>query len=580
MDNDSHLIRDILELDQHLSKSTIATLLTTSSSLFVKKGDTDKPQDSMSTSFVESITSLIRTFFSAKLDDNSGLAQYSMELSFIGAILPLVSNVRGSNLLQETIDFCALNLSSCNDPSQLVYVLEKLFEHQTQQQLQQLPGQSLFRLWYSLLKHKDSDVKIMKSILEQIMSTVLMNYEDNALNAAQILSKMRHALRQNDVNSTISVGALDPLFLISLVTVDASTFIPPCLQIAMETNDNTDVMATIILQINAQKPHLIELPSIAIETTIHSFVTAIADGNRNITILVFHALNSMLSYDQLSLSIFEKIYLVAPAFFQGLRKKRKNGNVSCKELSFLEFMNNCISTKQLHGVRDSIAALVLMHYSLSLLQILKSSENEDNCYTFLSQVIQTIKSLNENEVFSVKASLIKKIMVACLKFGIQGDSRCSTQCILIVRLLLLVSTPSIKDHKEGILMPHQIFAMSISHSNFLHLATKKNSPSRRELISLLIYCVDFSKKDIGFLDWKKISALLAGFNASLDHDDLLLRRLLYLYEHHVSQIVSNAYCMMIIDLNTNLYLTHNRVVLHDRSQICIVSLIFSGDRNS
>jgi len=175
--------------------------------------------------------------------------------------------------------------------------------------------------------------------------------------------------------------------------------------------------------------------------------------------------------------------------------------------------------------------------------VLKSSNDAhyEGSNQFLLIVIDTLNSMDVAVLAKAMPSDINKMMLSCMKYGIKSIESISPYCLVIVRLLLILLSQLGEggfNNKEQVFKPHHIFAMCFSHSNFETMAMKSNDPSRRELISLFICCLALDSPKVVPLQWEKISALLVGYDASLNEDDQLLLRFLFLYERNFGETVS------------------------------------------
>lgn len=168
-------------------------------------------------------------------------------------------------------------------------------------------------------------------------------------------------------------------------------------------------------------------------------------------------------------------------------------------------------------------------------QLRKGKEKESRIMLeAILSLITVIDSMKEQYVPMHDSDAIKRMLINCLKHGIndEGDSQITMLCLIIVRQIIVVffdDKSSLKNSKS-ILHPHQVFAMVVKHSNFEQVAMKIDSETRRELISLLICCLVLDTEHSCDLNMCDILTLFRGFTASLNYPDILLRRLVLLYE--------------------------------------------------
>ena len=122
---------------------------------------------------------------------------------------------------------------------------------------------------------------------------------------------------------------------------------------------------------------------------------------------------------------------------------------------------------------------------------------------------------------------LQGILIVCLKFGIGlDDAQISPQCLEISRIV--ISNAYTNEKEIHCFTPHQVHSMILTHSNFPKVAGQR-SETRKHLLSLLITCVSLNNDKFDF-NGEHLAPLLMAFNASVSQEDLLLRRLLSLYE--------------------------------------------------
>ena len=525
----------------------MSIFLMITSSFVANEHDTQSTTPSrLSSSYMDIICSLFKRFYGTGGIDLEQMQTFSSELSFTSAILPMMPPDRLGTLLRPIVNFCARIVSTDTQASPIIHLLQKILQSQSEQYLHDLPTKSVFSLWQMFSKSKDPAIVSARTSLESSMVKLLLNYEDYGLNAAHLISDLQSqpiepiidTLFRNGKNNVESIK-----FLIALITFDASMFVTPIINRLQEESDDSsildDIIGTAIIETNLQKSCENILQSYTIERTLKRFSTLMVQRKVYSFGTTIKAMDSLLSNGSLNRDSFQNILNITPNFLQALRKCRQNGILTILEMEFLDFMTNVVTSNKLKGEAQKIAAMLLTHLGSSSSKVLKSASSEEEvCVSFLLISAEVLKSLTIEGVQSVKPSIVKRMMISCLKLGIQSDGSISTHCLVIVRLLLVLVWDSDANYKEELFQPHQIFAMTVSHSNFTSLAMVSNCPTRRELISLMICCVSLDGEKIMPLESEMCSALLVGFNASLDADDCLLRRFLFLYENNVNNYVS------------------------------------------
>lgn len=160
--------------------------------------------------------------------------------------------------------------------------------------------------------------------------------------------------------------------------------------------------------------------------------------------------------------------------------------------------------------------------------------------SLLMQLLERISDFDQ-DIVSSHSSVVEKIIVTCLKYGIMEADDKNTclingECLKTVRLILKES------HDNGAsligITPGQIHSMVISHSSFqgaisgkdYHAPLPSNGVTQQmELIRLLTFCVSIDSQHVKLDDatWTMISS---AFNASTTCTDKMFRQLIYLYE--------------------------------------------------
>ncbi len=189
--------------------------------------------------------------------------------------------------------------------------------------------------------------------------------------------------------------------------------------------------------------------------------------------------------------------------------------------------------------------------------MLRTKESEaafavDSLVGILSTSIAKVETFDENTIL-MSTCVVDNCIAACLKYGMmeQHDlTMCSIfgGCLKIVRLLMG------KGHGRtqlGRLTPLQVHAMTVSHSSFQHSISQRRSALFREgfgmtvnqpefcnglsrqleLIRLLLCTVSLDASNVK-IDTDTWTVILSVYNASTDLVDVMLRRLLFLYERN------------------------------------------------
>ena len=480
------------------------------------------------------------------------LEQILTQLAFASGMLPLIPSNRLGPLLRPIVDCCALMVSSNSYPITHVVpfldLLPKILRAQSSQLLQDLPVGSIFSLWKALSGKDSKDPIIIstKILLEHIMAELLNNYENYGLNGALLMSNLLNTTAGVTTEIAFINSTKDHKFLLSLLLFDASIFSKPIVNRLQDENDNSGywdpVIYTIVEQVNSQKSCQGIVPSYAIDATVKRLETITIDSEDTFFHSFIIAMGSLMSNGRMNSTMFGKILNRSPVFFRTLRKLRHNGIPTTAEMEFLDFMRNAALLEELREKTLPIIAMSLTHISSSLAKVLKSADtNQEACNKYLMITVDMLHLLDAKTITSIQSSVVKRMVVTCLKFGIQCNAAVSSHCLVVIRLLLtiLYSESHLDEkYKDDLFLPHQIYAMAVSHSNFPNLAMTSNSATRRELIALMICCVTLDGDNIMPMSWDILSALLTGFNASLNKDDRLLQRLIYLYESCANKAVS------------------------------------------
>lgn len=493
------------------------------------------------------IYSLLEKFFVMIDATNIQIEQVSSQLSFVSAVIPLLPPDKLGLLQRSILELCASHVSS-NEliAIQLINLLLKTVNYHSTDLLQGISSKSIFLLWHTFSDNisTHSSIVSVRNVLELAMAQLLLNCETHGLNTAQLLTY----IRCQNIEHVIELSMKNHnhhndkhAFLNALLSYDASLFALPIFKLLQEGKAKNlecdDVISKAIIELNSQScPHT--LPSVAIDASVKGLTSLMTLKKGYAFGLYLSAMESLVTKGQLTSETYSTILTKSADFLQVLRKRRKNGILTNIELEFLTFMRNVLFSEKLQNESLQTPSIMFNHFSASLLKVLKSSKsNEKHLSKFLLIAIDALNSLDGKALESMDPSDVNKMMVSCLKFGISIDPIFS-HCLVIVRLLLVNLAQSEGRTKEELFHPHNIFAMSFSHSNFESTAMTINNPTRRELLSLLICCLALGGPKIVSVEWEKISALLVGYNASLSEDDRLTRHFLFLYEHNFGDTVS------------------------------------------
>ncbi len=496
-------------------------------------------------------------FFETVSGQNQNLENFSKQLAFVRGIIPFVPSSTLASISRPIVDLCAVTLCSNSSTSTqtvpLLYLLNKVLKCQTDKLLQNLPVGSIFSIWrdFALEEEETDSVKIsIRKLIEGIMAKLLNRYEDFGLSAATLILSLQHeTLAPGNTVLFRRSGSgpdTDPQFLSSLLFFDSSMFAKKIVHHIEKDNGESgiwdEVIVTLIIQALSPKSCPDNAPSLsfAISALSKRLITIMSSTKDNSFSSIIDAMKSLVVNGRMNHKMFEKILIKSSKFLQTLKKYRRNGMPTEKEMEFIHFLRIAASCKELKNQTPTTIDVVLTHISSSLPKVLKSM-HEEICTDLLSIITDVIKTLDTKIVITTKSSVIKRIMVTCLKFGIQSDGAIPSDCLRIVRLLLTALYSENKfdeNYKKDLFRPHQLYAMAISHSNFETLAMANRSATRRELISLMITCVALDNSNIMATKWDTFSALLTGFDAGLSEDDCLLRRFLFLYESSVNDRVS------------------------------------------
>ena len=192
----------------------------------------------------------------------------------------------------------------------------------------------------------------------------------------------------------------------------------------------------------------------------------------------------------------------------------------------------------------------------------------DSLVNTLSISIAKFEAFDEKTI-AMSPYIIDNCIVACLKYGImeQHDSTMYSifgGCLKIVRLLMGMGHGRTQ---LGRLTPSQVHAMAVSHSSFQHSMSQRRSElfqggfgmtinqpefcyglSRQlELIRLLLCTVSLDASNVK-IDTDTWTVILSVYNASTDLADVMLRRLMFLYERNrcCQDEVSPAWMFLVV----------------------------------
>lgn len=541
-------------LDTVKPLSKLAILITLVSS--VQEKDCEKRVTKSEKSSSHSINLIQKHLITCLKYLNSGSAPHAKEstmLAYITTILQHSPYCRIGEILQPILEYCIHKFSSSSKEirniSSLLNAILKNTHKDSSYFFYGTNLQSVFHLWKVLAEiEKEQDEARYVSLmvmLEALMGEVLLNYEGYGIASSCLMNSIeKEVISSNDhllwsakhIESDLSTNTIPKSqFLISLASHDASKLYLSMKRHAKDMNDADkdwdDLVATMIIQGHAQKPST-SIPNSLIEAAINIFQQKMTNNKDKSFGTIMQALEFLVKSGNVGLKSFSQILKRAPIFLQRARKTRTAGALWTKEVEFLNLLLLAASSDSLEEVRNRTVKLALVHVTSSLLKVLKSDDNSaGNLAKFLSTIIEILKLSHEDILQSLDSSALKKMMIACLKFGIEAEMDITSKCLIIVRVLLgCVERASNKNLKKDLLQPQQILAMATSHSNFSLVAARRNSLVRTELIALLLCCVALEGGNLTITDWGCFSALLVGFRASLSYEDYLFRRLLYLYE--------------------------------------------------
>ena len=464
-------------------------------------------------------------------------------------------------LLQPILDFIIHQFVTYPEEPVLSNLLQSLLDITTihRQCLHRKNLESLFQLW-RVINDKEPSLKNCTILsLESLLAEVLLNYEDYGITSASLINCIQDKISNSDnflsCNTSENEGNSDSVkyshnarkykLLIALISYDASNSYKFIENFTIDVNDQDDdwdhLIAATIEQECIQTT-LGSIPQSIVESAINRFQQKLKNDDIETFGSIMPPIQLITRNGKVSLKAFAKILKRAPIFLQRVRKSRKDGALLHKEMEFLNFMMIASTSDPLVEAKRNILTLVATHVSSSLLKILNCDHNQNNdLETFLSLTIELIKGCDGGIMQSLGSSALKKMIIACLKFGIQSESEATTKCLVIVRMLLefgIKKSNCDESFAAELPKPHQVFSMAISHSNFSSVGVSRNCPARYELISLLLCCAAIDSHNIPIIDWECFSSLLVGFNASLSYEDRLFSRLLYTYENSTGKDVS------------------------------------------
>ncbi|KAL7554426.1 hypothetical protein ACHAWF_017849 [Thalassiosira exigua] len=172
----------------------------------------------------------------------------------------------------------------------------------------------------------------------------------------------------------------------------------------------------------------------------------------------------------------------------------------------------------------------------------------DSTVHILTYLVENVHMLAE-KVVTESSDVIDGCIIACLKYGMRGDSSDPTLglrlagCLKIVRIILLKSHTlgTSSSIVIGTISPSQVHAMAISHSSFPSLFSKKETTcvkthgpiQQLELVRLLLCTLSLDSRRVR-VESDIWTTLLQAYNASTNVADGLLRRLMFLYDKNDS----------------------------------------------
>lgn len=546
METDEQLIKSVIH--QYTSNSAIAVLLIVASSICAhNRSDHSETNMDWSSRCLTLISSSLKSQLdSIDTKDVLQLTKVTSQLSFVCAMVQFLPRYQLEEILKEMVNLCVALLSmDIKSAIPTVLLVLKTMQGQSAYFSRSIPTESVLLLWRVLKKNKLADPNVVSAVnyLESFLAESLLRSDTCDLHAAQLLVTLREDIEivSDDLLSKDIDSNDKKVLLCSLLQFDASFLATPILN-HLKVRKNIDsgvwdyVLSVAILEFNSQS---VPIPDFAIEILLNRLKILMSEKVDGSFGCILEAAESILAHKQLSNQAYIDILQSSSTFFQVSRKCRQNGIPSVMEIQFLNFLRNALSSSDLQMQAQETQTILLNYFCSTLLKVLKSP-NIDQVISnkFLSILVDTLKIQSLNAMKSVNPSMINKMMISCLKFGIQSNGNISTNCLVILRLLLR-SLSSLD--KSGFLPPHKIFAMATSHSNFISVARSNAISSRRELIALLNYCLVLDRKKILPLEWDTVAALFVGYNASLSEDDTLFRHFLFLYESIIGAKVSSKH---------------------------------------
>lgn len=546
METDEQLIKSVIH--QYTSNSAIAVLLIVASSICAhNRSDHSETNMDWSSRCLTLISSSLKSQLdSIDTKDVLQLTKVTSQLSFVCAMVQFLPRYQLEEILKEMVNLCVALLSmDIKSAIPTVLLVLKTMQGQSAYFSRSIPTESVLLLWRVLKENKLADPNVVSAVnyLESFLAESLLRSDTCDLHAAQLLVTLREDIEivSDDLLSKDIDSNDKKVLLCSLLQFDASFLATPILN-HLKVRKNIDsgvwdyVLSVAILEFNSQS---VPIPDFAIEILLNRLKILMSEKVDGSFGCILEAAESILAHKQLSNQAYIDILQSSSTFFQVSRKCRQNGIPSVMEIQFLNFLRNALSSSDLQMQAQETQTILLNYFCSTLLKVLKSP-NIDQVISnkFLSILVDTLKIQSLNAMKSVNPSMINKMMISCLKFGIQSNGNISTNCLVILRLLLR-SLSSLD--KSGFLPPHKIFAMATSHSNFISVARSNAISSRRELIALLNYCLVLDRKKILPLEWDTVAALFVGYNASLSEDDTLFRHFLFLYESIIGAKVSSKH---------------------------------------
>ncbi len=540
-----------------LSKFAILTVILSSKMREKYDGNNSRMVSLSYNSLIQKHLNLVSFIRNPETSCRSGL-HHIKGLMFATSILLLIPSDNVGALLNTMLDYCGDLLSNSTHSKSVANLMRKGFDKSRSSHklnLQSMNILCIFQLWKFINEKKPRDenqIYLIES-LEASIGAVVKNYENYGTSSASlvhiifeelvttngfILSKTARTSQNDGNNAPTRKFQL----LVSLVSYDVSQFhdiVDKCIQSAkFFDNELDDLVATTILEGLLQKSYK-SITHTIMEAAVFRILQKMQDSQIKTFCKMMIAVVAAIENGLVSTELIGKVLRRTPFFMQSIRKARKGGIISPKEIEFLNFLMAVASSDKLREESNTIVKLTLEHIAASIPKIVKAHENSSQ--TLNSFLSVTIKMLNLCDGKpSIGSSSLKKMMIACLKFGIEPKLVTSTNCLQIVRKILELqkqeSNGSLHS-MEDLFQPHQIFAMIISHSNFSHVASSRDCPARSELISLLLCCIALDGSNISPMHWESLSALLIGFKANLSYKDCLFKRFIYLYELSVNQNV-------------------------------------------